>query len=88
LFILSPQGESISYQTCVHVKNTCTKSLYKCLLSFMYHMLLYLKKLQIYYTSKLVHAFLYILYIWYTRHFRRSCYTHLQVMGCHYTGKQ
>jgi hypothetical protein len=49
--------------TCVQMKTTYTETFHESGLSFMYHMLLYHRKLQIYPTSKLLHVFLTTMYI-------------------------
>jgi hypothetical protein len=61
-FTVSPQGQRISYWTCVHMKTTCTKTLHETELTFMYYMLLYPTKLQIYRSPKLLHVSLSSLY--------------------------
>jgi len=57
LFTVSPQGQRISYWTCVHMKTTCIQTLHESERSFMYHMHLYHGELQIHCTSNLLCVF-------------------------------
>jgi len=54
---MSPQGGRISRGTRVHMKTTCTLILHESKLPFMYHMLLYPRKLRIYHTLKMLFFF-------------------------------